>query len=126
MTSIDQNDILQQADTLDTMIKTDAMGFRDLYIDNDGFSDRVMARVSIASTQTTPDSIASARRRLIVVSIAAFFSITMVMLLGAGGNFVIDAIMDLTTQTITPTAAMLVFLMVSVGILGVSAATGEQ
>ena len=125
MTSIDQHDILQQADTLDTMLKTDAMGFRDNYIDNDGFSDRVMARVSIASTQTTPDSIASARRRLIVVSIAAFFSFTLVMLLGAGGNFVIDAVMDLTTQTMTPTAAMLVFLMASVGILGVSAAAGE-
>lgn len=125
MNNHDQQQFIEQTSRLDAMLQADAQAHRDHYIDNDGFSDRVMARVA-ALPVTTAAFTVIARRRLIIVWSAAILALVMVMTAGAGDQFLVDAFMDLATKTITPNAVGLLLIVTAAGILGVGAANSER
>jgi hypothetical protein len=104
-------------DAIDALLRADAHAWRDQYIDNDGFSDQVMARVA---TTPAPQKL-SARARFAIIGGIAALSVVFVILFGAGGNLIIDAAMDIATETVTPAVvaivAVLATLIASVAIL---------
>ncbi len=126
MNSHDQQHILEQNTRLDALLKADALAHRDQYIDNDGFSVRVMARVAAQPKPAMLGMMANSRRRMIIIWSAAILALVMVMTAGAGGQFLIDAIMDLATKTITPNAVGLVLILAAAGVMGITAASSER
>ncbi len=126
MNNHDQQYVIEQSNRLEAMLQADSLAHRDQYIDNDGFSERVMARVAALPAPASAASTANTRRRLIIIWSAALLALVMVMTAGAGDRFLIDAFMDLATKTITPNAVGLLLIVVAAGVMGVSAASNER
>lgn len=99
----DQHRQLADDFALDAMLRHDAAGRAIAthsadHIDNNGFSDRVMVRVrELPATHAIRGS-----TRLVIIVSAAVAALLFVMI-GNGGEFLIDALMDLATKTITST-----------------------
>ncbi len=124
MNNHDQQHVMEQNNRLDAMLQADSLAHRDQYIDNDGFSDRVMARVAALPAPAAFN--ANTRRRLLIIWSAALLALMTVMTAGAGDQFLVDAFMDLATKTITPNAVGLLLIVVATGVMGVGAASSER
>ena len=84
-------------DPLDEMLRNDTAGLRNTYIDDAGFTARVL------------DALPKSRRSLRALRFGIPFAFTLVAAIvvvccTAGGGLAIDAFMDLATQTITANA----------------------
>ncbi|MBL0125579.1 MAG: DUF5056 domain-containing protein [Betaproteobacteria bacterium] len=104
-------------DPLDEWLKADAMTQRDQYIDDAGFSLRVLDNLPVKSP------ISPAMR------IAIPFGFTMVAavfvaLFAGGGNFMIDAVMDIATSSMTKSA--IAFLAIASIAVAVSVAAAND
>jgi hypothetical protein len=96
-------------DPLDEMLKADAREQRDQYIDDAGFTLRVMDDLL---AMPAPTRLSRAMRIGIpfgITLIGALF----VMLFAGGKNFFIDVTMDLATETITRDVVALVLIAVA-------------
>jgi hypothetical protein len=124
MKPIDQHEALRQDHALEALLRQDAAQHQQQYIDNDGFSERVMT--AVAGLPNPSSNQLSQKKRLFVLSAAALLGTIIVMFFGAGNNFLIDAVMDLATKTITPSVLSLVFIIVSVGVATTIAAMSER
>lgn len=101
-------------DPLDEMLKADAGAHRDAYIDDGGFTLRVVDALPPRARSMSPAV------RFGIPFGLALLAAMMVAFVTGGGSFFIDAAMDLATNTLT--AASFGFL-VMVGIMFVMAAT---
>ncbi|MFN7219772.1 MAG: hypothetical protein ACK5UX_03930 [Burkholderiales bacterium] len=119
----DQATHLEADAALEQLLRQDAAQWRDAYIDNDGFSDRVMARIDALPAPQTGLSI---RQRLTIIGAAVLGGVLLATFAGNGADLLIDAVMDLATETVTPTVLGLVALLASAGALAVVAAQGER
>ncbi len=112
---------------LDAMLQTDARMFQQHHIDNDGFADGVMARVKLipapAASQLTSTGLI---RRLVIISAAALVGTFIVFGFGSGNELLIDAVMDLATKTITPSATALMLIIFSAGAVAIGAASSDR
>ncbi len=110
--------------TLDALLRADAINFQHDYIDNNGFSDRVMASVALLPSPANV-TVLTAKQRLIIIASATLLAVIIAITTGAGGSFLIDATMDLATKTITPAVIGLGVLMIAACAMALSAARSE-
>jgi len=113
-TSTHNSHLSLHRDPLDEMLKADAAEHRDTYVDDGGFTLRV-----VDALPPRARGVSSKVRFGIPFGLAALAAV-FVVFATAGGSFFIDAAMDLATNTLT--AASFGFL-VMVGIMYVMAAT---
>jgi len=107
---------------IEALLHADAINFRHEQIANDGFSARIMARVA---TLPPPAATLSVKKRFTIIALATLIAVIVAVTAGAGGNFLIDALMDLATKTVTPNVVVLGMLMVAACMMAVSAARSE-
>ena len=113
-------------DALEKMLRADAAQWRDQYVHNDGFSDRVMQRIAALPTPTYAGAFGPrAKRRLAIVSAAAALASALVFF-GTGGVWLIDAVMDLATQNITPGVLLFAGMIVAAAALSIGAVSSER
>jgi len=103
-------------DPVDDLLKTDAARHRDHYIDDDGFTSRVAESLPARASL----SIAA---RCAILGGATLLATLFVALFAGGGDFLMDAAMDIATSTMTQTAiaflAMVaVLIAVSISLAG--------
>lgn len=110
----DQHNDLTRDAAVDALLHNDAAAWRDIYIDNDGFSERVMAKV-----HDTPAPRVALRRRMAVVGASGLIGAALVVFAGGGANLLIDAAMDLATRTITPAVLALGVVALATAAFGV-------
>ena len=124
--TIGQASAREADDALEQMLRADAAQWREHYVHNDGFSDRVMQRIAALPTPTYAGAFGPrAKRRLAIVSVAAALASALVFF-GTGGVWLIDAVMDLATQTITPHVLLMVSMLAAAAVLSISAASSEH
>jgi hypothetical protein len=92
-------------DPIDELLKADANAHRDLYIDDAGFTLRVVDRLPTKSRSATTLRVAIPFG---LTSAAAAF----VALFAGGGNFLVDAAMDIATTNISSAAVAMVTIVV--------------
>jgi hypothetical protein len=91
----------QQDDALEQWLKADAAKWRDQYIDDDGFTQRVMGNLAARpSMAATPARVTPAMRFALTYGLA-IVAAAIVTFFGGGANFAIDAMMDMATSTMT-------------------------
>jgi hypothetical protein len=95
-------------DPLDEMLKADAREHRDQYIDDAGFTLRVMDDLPVAA----PRQLSRLMRIGIPFGLAVIGAL-FVTLFAGGKNFFIDVTMDLATETITRDVVALVLIAVT-------------
>ena len=123
----DQASRLAADEAMDKMLRADAATWRDAYLDNDGFSERVMRRIAMLPTpmRGTLFSVGT-NKRIIVVSIATALASSVVVFSGAGGNLLIDAVMDIATFTVTPAVLALIGMAIMAAVVTVGVAASER
>ncbi len=102
-------------DPIDELLKADANAHRDSYIDDAGFTLRVVDRLPTKSRATTTLRFAIPFG---LTSAAAAF----VALFAGGGNFLVDAAMDIATANLSSAAMALgtiVVIMIAVSVTAV-------
>lgn len=119
----DQSTHIEADAAIERLLRDDAAQWRDGYLSNDGFSDRVMARVS---TLPAPQAGLSMQKRLAIIGATVLVGVLVATFAGNGANLLIDAVMDLATETVTPTVLGLVALLASAGVMAITAAQGER
>ena len=113
-------------DALEKMLRADAAQWRDQYVHNDGFSDRVMQRIAALPAPRHAGAFGPrAKRRLAIVSATAALASALVFF-GTGGVWLIDAVMDLATQTISPHVLLMVSMLAVAAVLSIGAASSEH
>jgi hypothetical protein len=120
--SIDQAVQIDADQALDQLLREDAHRHRDLYIDNDGFSDRVLQRVAAIPAPAR----FNVRRRMVIVSSLAAFASAVVMFSGSGMHLLIDAAMDVATETVTPAVIGVAAILVTATLLAIATAASEN
>ena len=109
-------------DPLDAMLRNDAAGVRDLYIDDAGFTQHLI--------DTLPAPVSNARRsRAIRFGVPFAFTLVatvVVICCSAGGSLAVDALMDLATQTITANAVGFLLVIAVAIALSLSNLSGER
>jgi hypothetical protein len=125
MKPVDQQPILAENAEIEALLARDGAQFRDQYIDNNGFSDRVMARVATLAANERASVRLSNKARLMIIASTTFIALMIALTVGAGSNYLIDAVMDLATKTITPAVVGLAMLMVAAGVMAFSAASND-
>ncbi len=113
-------------DDIDTLLRQDAVASREYHIDNIDFSDRVMVQVAEMARSRQQHLAAQTRRRMIVIPVITVVTVVLVMLSQAGSNFLIDAVMDLATNTITPPVVYLFTMLTLAASLGASTIMGDR
>lgn len=98
-------------DPVDELLKADAAEHRHQYIEDDGFALRVMDTLPARRG-------VSARQRVAIPMGFAGFAALIVVCFTSGGNFFVDAMMDIATASATPSSfayltLMLVFVATS-------------
>jgi hypothetical protein len=111
---------------IERLLRESVARHRDGYIDNNGFSDAVMARVAGLPASARATRGLSTQARFLIVACTTVFAALITMTIGAGGSYLIDAVMDLATQTITPAVIGLILVMVSMVIVAIGAANAER
>jgi hypothetical protein len=105
---------------LDALIAHNVTQTRGAYIDNADFSANVMQQIA-----ALPPPV-STRQRMLVVSGITFAGIVGVTFFGGGASVMVDAAMDIATQTITPSVWAVAAMFVGMAAMGVVAATSER
>ncbi len=103
-------------DPIDEMLKADAALHRDAYIDDAGFTLRVVD----ALPQRSPVSSAMRFAILCGFTLAAAM---IVALLAGGGNFLVDAVMDIATSSMTQTAAAFIVMVGLMAVISIAVAS---
>ena len=98
-------------DPLENLLKADALAMREGYIDDAGFTKRVVAAMPAHSRLSRAARIGVPLAFTLVAS-------TVVMCCTAAGSLAVDAFMDLATETVTANAVGL--LLVTAVVIGVS------
>lgn len=94
-------------DPLDEALKIDAAGYRGHYIDDAGFTLRVMDALPLQA------KLSSQKRFAIIFGMSSFAAVIATLFL-AGDHLLIDASMDVATNTISPAVvALFTIMMVS-------------
>lgn len=109
-------------DAIEQILKTDAAEYHLAYIDDAHFTSRVMDALPLVSTQ---NSLSPKKRFAIIVgmtSIAALFATTFL----SSGNLLIDACMDVATDTITPAVVALLTILIMAIVVSVSASMSNR
>jgi hypothetical protein len=96
-------------DPLDDMLKADARAHRDQYIDDAGFTLRVVDSLPA----TTSNKHLSRAMRIAIPFGLTMLAALLVTLFAGGKNFFIDVTMDLATETITRDVAALALIAVT-------------
>jgi hypothetical protein len=109
---------------IEALLRADAINFQNEHVANDGFSDSVTASVA-ALPSTGHTAMLAPKQRLMIITSATLLAVVIAVTAGAGGQFLIDATMDLATKTITPTVLALGVLMLAACAMAVSAARSE-
>ena len=123
----DQLVALAADEALDATLRADAAVWRDGYLDNDGFSERVMQ--SIAALPAPKRGMlpgVRSTKRTVIVSAATALASSVVAFSGAGGNLLIDAVMDITTFTVTPAVLALIGMTIVAAVVTVGVAASER
>jgi hypothetical protein len=107
---------------LEAKLRADAVNFQRVTIANDQFSDAVMALVV---TLPAPAAALSTKKRFVIIASATLFAVVFAVTAGAGGAFLIDAVMDLATKTVTPAVVVLSALILAASVMAASAARSE-
>ena len=110
-------------DPLDAMLRNDAAGLRDIYIDDAGFTQRLVAAL--------PAPASNARHRSKAIRFGVPFAFTLVATVvviccSAGGSLAVDALLDLATQTITANAVGFLLVIAVAIALSLSNLSGER
>ena len=110
-------------DPLDAMLRNDAAGLRDIYIDDAGFTQRLL--------ETLPAPAANARRRAKAIRFGVPLAFTLVATVvviccSTGGTLAVDALMDIATQTITANAVGFLLVIAVAIALSLSNWSGER
>ena len=79
-------------DPVDELLKADAARYRDGYVDDAGFTLRVMDALPARR------KVSAATRVLVPIAFSLVAAIIAVLFIG-GGNFYVDAVMDIATDT---------------------------
>jgi len=103
---------------IDALLREDAINFQQEHIANDGFSAKVMARVAMLPS---PAFRLSVKKRVAIIAAAALVAMVIAITAGAGDKFLIDALMDLATRTITPAVAILAGLLLGAYVMAAAA-----
>jgi hypothetical protein len=97
----------QQDDALEQWLKADAAKWRDQYIDDDGFTQRVMGNlagnVAARPSMVTSNPYVTPTMRFALTYGLAIVAAIIVTFFAGGANFAIDALMDVATSTMTTT-----------------------
>lgn len=93
----------QQDDALEQWLKADAAKWRDQYIDDDGFTQRVMSNLAARPSMAVSPARVSAKLRFALTYGLAIVAAIIVTFFAGGANFAIDALMDVATSTMTTT-----------------------
>ena len=107
---------------IEAQLRADAANFQHINIANNGFLDIVMTRVA---TLPSPTAALSTKKRFTIIATITLLAVVFAVTAGAGGKFLIDAVMDLATKTITPAVLVLSALMMAACVMAVSAARSE-
>lgn len=109
-------------DDIECMLREDAALAADVYIDNDGFCERVMQDIA---KLPVPRGL-SATHRVSIIAATSIAGLLFVILAGHGGDYLIDAVMDLVTETITPTLLGITLLVFLGAVLAINAAADAR
>ena len=97
-------------DPLDELLKADAARHRDSYINDDGFTLRVVDALPARTRLTAP-------MRSAILGGITLFAALFVALFAGGGNFLVDAAMDIATRSLTQSAiAFIALVAILIGI----------
>ncbi len=118
----DQADNLAADAALEALLNNAGDEYRSVYIDNDGFSDRVMNQIAVLPKPAA----FNVRRRLLVVSAFATVASIIAMVAGSGADLFVDATMDIATETITPAVLGVAAILVTTAALAIAAAASER
>mgnify|MGYP001231168915 FL=1 len=105
-------------DPVDELLKADAREFHHAYIDDGGFTLRVLDAMP-------PRPGLTPTLRFGIPFGLGLFAAALVLLFTAGGNFFIDAAMDIATSSMTMTAVVFV-VMIGAMIAGTAAAASDS
>ncbi len=138
MTSNMKSSVNIHRDFIDEVLKADADAQRDAYIDDAGFTLRVMdalpsatsmstVRTSRASrtSRTSRTSLSPTKRFSIIFGMAMVAAIIATVFLSSD-NLLIDASMDVATDTITPSVIALIMITFVTSVVSVSAILGKR
>lgn len=106
-------------DPVDELLKADAAALRDDYIDDAGFTLRVMDALP-ARRAISP------MLRFGIPMAFALLAALMTALFAGGGNFMIDAAMDIVTSTMTGTVMAFGVILGLMMVVSVAAVSGER
>jgi hypothetical protein len=109
-------------DDIERMLREDATRMHEAYIDNDGFSERVMQDIV---KLPVPRGL-SAHHRIMIVAATTIGGLLLVMFAGHGNDYLIDAVMDFATQTLTPTLLAVLVVAVLGAVFGITAAADAR
>lgn len=103
-------------DPIDDILKVDAASNRDAYIDDAGFTMRVIDNLSTGAQVT------SAKMRFTIPFVFTLLAATFVALFTGAGNFLVDAAMDIATSSMTKSAVTFIAIIVIVVAVSATAA----
>ena len=114
-----------QRDVIDEALKADAAAAEQFnaYIDDAGFTLRVMDALPASTSMRT--TLSSTKRFSIIFGLAMVAAIIATVFL-SGDNLLIDASMDVATDTITPSVIALITIMFVTTAVSVSAVLGRR
>ena len=110
-------------DFIDEVLKADVEARRDGHINDDGFTLRVIDALPAATSMRT--SLSSTKRFSIIFGMAMIAAIIATVFL-SGDNLLIDATMDVATDTITPSVIALIMITLVTSVVSVSAVLGKR
>lgn len=92
-------------DPIDDILKVDAASNRDAYIDDAGFTMRVIDNLSTGAQVTSA-------MRFAIPFVFTLLAATFVALFTGAGNFLVDAAMDIATSSMTKSAVTFIAIIV--------------
>ncbi len=110
-------------DFIDEVLKADVAEHRDAYIDDAGFTLRVMDALPVSTSMRA--QLSSTKRFFIIFGMAMVAAIISTVFL-SGDNLLIDASMDVATDTITPSVIALIMITLVTSVVAVSAVLGKR
>lgn len=132
MTSNMKSSVNIHRDFIDEVLKADADAQRDAYIDDAGFTLRVMDALpsatsmsTVRTSRTSRTSLSPTKRFSIIFGMAMVAAIIATVFLSSD-NLLIDASMDVATDTITPSVIALIMITFVTSVVSVSAILGKR
>ena len=117
-----------QRDVIDEALKADAAAAEQFnaYIDDAGFTLRVMDALPALPTSTSMRTTLSSTKRFSIIFGLAMIAAIIATVFLSGDNLLIDASMDVATDTITPSVIALITIMFVTTAVSVSAVLGRR